>query len=133
MTKVGSQVSISAIAIMGLAACQVKPAGEAMSGADARAAFAGNTLHGTSVDGDFVIYVAPPDDTVHGMLWGGRHDSGTSTVSADGNFCITWHQTFDGKTRCYIVRRSAAGFDLLNAEGIVFATAKTSPGNSDGL
>jgi hypothetical protein len=46
----------------------VKPAGAAMSGADVRAAFAGNTLHASSVDGDFVIYVAPPDDTVHGML-----------------------------------------------------------------
>ena len=133
MTKARSQVSVFAIALFGLAACQVKPAGQAMSGADARAAFAGNTLHGTSVDGDFVIYVEPLGDTVHGMLWGGRHDVGTSTVSAGGNFCITWHQTFDGKTRCYTVRRSAAGLDLLNAEGIVFATVKTSTGNSDGL
>jgi hypothetical protein len=133
MIKVGSRVLALAVAMIGLAACQVKPAGQAMSGADVRAAFAGNTLHGTSVDGDFVIYVTPPGDTVHGMLWGGRHDQGTSTVSADGNFCITWHLTFDGKTMCYTVRSSAAGFDLLNREGIVFATVKTSAGNSDGL
>jgi hypothetical protein len=133
MTKVVSEALVFAIAIIGMAACQMKPAGQAMSGTDVRAAFTGNTLHGTSVDGDFVIYVAPPDDTVHGMLWGGRRDFGTSTVSTEGLFCITWHQTFDGKTHCYTVRRSAAGFDLLNAEGIVFATVKTSTGNSDGL
>jgi hypothetical protein len=133
MTRICAQVSVFAIALIGLAACQMKPVGQAMSAEDVRAAFSGNTLQGSSVDGDFVIYVAPPDDTVHGMLWGGRHDVGTSTVSAEGRFCITWQQTFDGKTRCYIVRRSAVGFDLLNAEGIVFATVKTSTGNSERL
>jgi hypothetical protein len=132
MTKLGSRVAVAAIAMIGLAGCQVKPAGQAMSGADVRTAFAGNTLHATSVDGDFVIYVVP-DGTVRGLLWGGRHDSGTSTISADGNFCITWHQTFDGKASCHTVRSSAAGFDLLNADGIVFATVKTSTGNSAGL
>jgi hypothetical protein len=119
-------------AMVALAACQEKPAGQAMSGAEIRTAFAGNTLHGIGTNGDFVIYMAP-DGAVRGVLWGGRHDVGTSTISADGKFCITWHQTDDGATMCRTVRRAAAGYDLLNPDGIVFATVTPSPGNTDSL
>jgi hypothetical protein len=132
MKRLALHVAVLGAAAVALAGCQEKPAGQFMSGAEVRAAFDGNTLHGTGVNGDFVIYVAP-DGAVRGLLWGGRHDAGTSTISDDGRFCITWHQTDDGATICRTVRRAAAGYDLLNPDGIVFATVKPSVGDTDGL
>jgi hypothetical protein len=132
------------MALLALAACQTAPppppAAAAppmpppptnLTAAELKAAFVGNTQHGESINGVFLIYMAP-NGVVRGKFDLGQ-DHGTWRITDDGKLCAKWRGLFRSVESCRTVQKKGAGYVFLEPEGEVAATVTVTPGNSTHL
>jgi hypothetical protein len=98
-----------------------------LTGAEIKAAFVGNTQKGESINGIFLIYMAP-NGVVRGQFDMGR-DSGKWTVTDDGKLCATWRGLFGHHLSCRTVQKKGDEYILFEPQGEVAATVTIVPGN----
>jgi hypothetical protein len=138
--KLGFRMASVTLATLALAACQTPPPPppvaaapppppppHTLTGAEVRAAFVGNTQKGESINGIFLIYMAP-DGKIRGQFDMGR-DSGKWTVSDDGKLCATWRGLFGHHESCNTVQQKGSTYLIISKEGDVSATVTVVPGN----
>jgi hypothetical protein len=129
--KLNACLAAVAMAALTLAGCQQPPA-QTLSAGGVKSAFVGNTLHGKSVNGDFVSFISP-NGQIRGKL-DSLDDYGVYRIADDGKFCITWHTGWGATETCRTVQRSGNyNYILLMPDGVTFATVTVTPGNSDSL
>lgn len=98
-----------------------------LTGAEIKAAFVGNTQKGESINGIFLIYMAP-NGVIRGQFDMGR-DSGKWTVTDDGKLCATWRGLFGHHQSCRTVQKKGDEYILFEPQGEVAATVTIVPGN----
>jgi hypothetical protein len=128
-----------AVATVGLAACQTPPpppppvaaapppAPPTLTAAELKSTFVGNTQKGESINGIFLIYMAP-NGTIRGRFDMGR-DSGKWTITDDGKLCATWRGLFGHHESCRTVQKKGTSYVFFEPEGEVAATVTVVPGN----
>jgi hypothetical protein len=129
-----------AAATLALAACQappppppvaaappMPPPPQTLTGAEIKSAFVGNTQKGESINGIFLIYMAP-NGAIRGQFDMGR-DSGKWHVTDDGKLCTTWRGLLGHHETCRTVQKKGAGYLIISPEGEVTATVTVVPGN----
>ena len=84
------------------------PERQALSASDLRAELTGHTLY---ADGRHLFLAA--SGVQYGASKGGPgHDVGTWHITADGQFCNTWHVWRGRRERCFVVYREGETFEL---------------------
>jgi hypothetical protein len=116
---------LGCIAVLGLAACAVKPAplgppivtssAPGLTSAAIRDAIAGNTSVGTMSGSNitYSMYVAP-DGTAQAKLPTGI-DPGTWRLTEDGQWCAKWRLFRGGDEYCQRVYREGDGYKFVNS------------------
>jgi hypothetical protein len=136
------RMAAATLALLALAACQTAPPPAAaappmpppptnLTAAELKATFVGNTQHGESINGVFVIYMAP-NGNVHGKFDLGQ-DRGKWRITDDGKLCAKWKGLFRSVESCRTVQKKGAGYLMIEPEGEVAATVTVTPGNTDKL
>jgi hypothetical protein len=130
-------------ATLALAACQtpppppmaaappMPPPPQTLTAAELRSTFVGNTQHGESINGVFLIYMAP-NGVIRGKFDLGQ-DHGKWRITDDGKLCAKWRGLFRSVESCRTVEKKGAVYRMMEPEGEVAATVTVTPGNSDHL
>jgi hypothetical protein len=137
MTLAFRLAAVTAVTIA-LAACQSAPppppvavapppAPVNLTAAEIKAAFVGNTQKGESINGIFLIYMAP-NGVIRGQFDMGR-DSGKWHITDDGKLCATWRGLFGHHESCRTVQKKGDGYVFFEPQGEVAATVTVVPGN----
>jgi hypothetical protein len=138
MTLASRLAAVTAVTIA-LAACQsappppvaaappMPPPPQTLSGAEIKSAFVGNTQKGESINGIFLIYMAP-NGVIRGQFDMGR-DSGKWHVTDDGKLCATWRGLFGHHESCRTVQKKGSEYLMIEPEGEIAATVTVVPGN----
>ena len=138
--RLSFRMTAIAACTLALAACQsappptvaaappMPPPPQILTAADIKAAFVGNTQHGESINGVFLIYMAP-DGNVHGKFDLGQ-DRGKWRITDDGKLCSKWRGLFRSVESCRTVQKKGAVYLMIEPEGEVAATVTVTPGNT---
>jgi hypothetical protein len=140
--RLAFRLTAVALGTIALAACQTPPPPPpvaaappmpppTLTAADIKAAFVGNTQHGQSINGVFVIYMAP-NGNVHGKFDLGQ-DHGKWRITDDGKLCTKWRGLFRSVESCRTVQKKGNVYVMIEPEGEVSATVTVTPGNTDHL
>jgi hypothetical protein len=131
------------MATLALAACQtttpppvaaappMPPPPQTLTAAEIKSTFVGNTQHGESINGVFLIYMAP-SGAIRGKFDLGS-DRGTWHITDDGKLCASWRGLFGHHESCRTVQRKGSVYLMIEPEGEVAATVTVTPGNSDNI
>jgi hypothetical protein len=98
-----------------------------LTGAEIKSAFVGNTQKGESINGIFLIYMAP-NGAVRGQFDMGR-DSGKWHVTDDGKLCTSWRGLLGHHESCRTVQKKGSEYLIIQPEGEIAATVTVVPGN----
>jgi hypothetical protein len=131
-----------AMATLALAACQSAPPPApvaaappmpppTLTAAELKSTFVGNTQHGESINGVFIIYMAP-NGKVHGKFDLGQ-DRGTWRITDDGKLCAKWRGLFRSVESCRTVQKKGDVYVMIEPQGEVAATVTVTAGNTDHL
>jgi hypothetical protein len=130
-----------AVATLALAACQtpppppvaaappMPPPPQNLTAAEIKSAFVGNTQKGESINGIFLIYMAP-NGAIRGKFDLGQ-DRGKWHITDDGKLCANWRGLFGHHESCRTVQRKGSGYVMIEPEGEISATVTVIPGNPD--
>jgi hypothetical protein len=114
-----------------MAAAPPPPPPQTLTAAELKSTFVGNTQHGESINGVFVIYMSPKG-AIRGKFDLGQ-DHGTWRITDDGKLCAKWRGLFRSVESCRTVQKKGAGYVMIEPEGEVAATVTVTPGNTDHL
>lgn len=121
--------------LTGLAGCATPPAappsGTQLSAAEIRSTLVGNTGHGSSSKGDFVIYVAP--DGTQRVKTPNIADTGRWRLTDDGHWCSRWQRIRLNAEECSTVFRDGDTIRFVRSDGSVASTIQSTPGNPENL
>jgi hypothetical protein len=110
-----------------VAAAPTPPPVQTLTGAEIKAAFVGNTQKGESINGIFLIYLAP-NGVARGQFDMGR-DSGKWHITDDGKLCTTWRGLLGHHESCRTVQKKGSEYLIIEPQGEISATVTVVPGN----
>ena len=112
------------------------PTVKALTEAEMRSAFFGNTLTGGNPNGSsWNVYISPSGAAhIRGKAPNGAlmEDTGSITIESD-SWCNTWSRIGRGAKNCAFIERQGEKFVNRNADGSINSTYMVRPGNPEGL